>query len=1772
MVARSELDVAVNGTDNLSPTLDQIQSRLIRLVGFVSSTMTALSIASFPISAVRGFEKEMANVQKTTGFTDAQIKTLGNSLVDMSRKINVTAEDLAKIAAAAGQQGLGREGVDGIRQFTESVSRMSSVLDVTVEQAGTDIGKIASIFRVPLRDLESAVSAFNQVSNNSTASGEQLLDVVKRIGDAAGSLNLQQSIGLSATGIDLGLSPEVVGSSFQKVFAEMYARAGQFTNLLGGSVDDWIKKVQSNGIDALKEYLAGLRKLTPEAQQQTIKALSGGGRIGALVTKLLQDTEDTILDRNVAQATQGITTGTSAIKEQSTVLATLDAQIQQARNSFQALGIKAGEVFGPRLTTYFVQLNDALANPAVVQFAEAVGGAFLDLFDTIVKGVKFVNALNLDWSNFITLAKIFIGLKLAQAIGGWLTSLPGLSRAYQNLALSATEAAAAQERQAAGGTTVFAASLARIRELIAAQAQRNLAIQAEAKATAEAAAAQKALHAAQVDRLNKAGALAAAQDALAKSPQAQAVSTARSGVAAAEGNATAARVAVEQAANARLERAAQEHTQRVVAIEAERVRLQAEARAAGDRSALLAATRARNEQLAAEEQTYARSLTQINAYYARRLQAVTAAGAAEVAASKATFAASLSAFDAAAASPGIVNLQTQANAAGLRVQNLSVQLAEATTQLTLTQRAAALAGAGMGALATGVRIAATAFRGLVAIAGRVFFWLTIIYTLLEAFGITDKIAQGFQNLTDKMGITDKASRDLAARERERAAAHDEADQAARRAAEGLQKYIDAGTGQIDDSFLKQFELNLKTDDRDAFLKQFTEVADVIAATQAKLDTLNDAKPQISLDVTDFTAAKNTAEANIASLEAKLAGLEADVKATQLVPDESGQLALTLQSQIAETRAAITTQKNLLKLALDDLSKYGTDAAGVVDTGIANTTASLQKMQQLASKTFTEQSAKVFSDNFDGYVEAVDKVSAATKRQQETQKAYTEAQGADVSAAAKLAAEEANKSAIAQLEAANGAVQAIKTNVINQIEELKANGGLTPAIIGSLDILKQYFNLTNTQISGLLAGVNAVRQAGTGFTGTLAAPETKPAQGTGTNETETKSEARRRRSAELELEKAKLQAESELLREANDQKSSDNEDAYKQNLKSISNYYAERLRLQRADIDIEAKLRRQELEALQGTLAEADGASEKLRIQAQIAKAEGDIKLLDLQKSALEKDNNRAMRDALRDFTDRVTDQKAALVEYFGSDAQTAFTASLESAAASYRDFVDRLQQEAQSQPELLKIVDQIKLKASFDAVEAGLDAIARKSDITTSRLQINADKIQALGDAGLITIDQQNTLEEALRKTRIKAGEEDIRQKEAALASFEAMEGAAVRSTQKYQELSVQIEQARSQVDLLKIQGDKVAKEINEEIKTNLSDAIKSLYGDNAGDWRQAISDFFTGVLESLADRASDSLADTLYSAMNSALSDASSGLFSTFGDLFSPIFQTDVGSATGAANSALSSLGAGVLGSSPATPLYTTSVSSLPGAGEDVPGLGDLLGKGKDATDQYENISSVDALPDKGFFTSTFDSLTSSISSFASSVGSGISAVGSSIAGAFTSGLDALQGFFAPLFQSLIAAVTTSGTAGTATAGIGAAAGAAGAAAAHNGGIAGRTTMRRTGISPAVFANAVRHHVGGKAGGDGLAPSEVPVILEKGEEILTRKDPRHQDNLGEGAIPGGSSGGGGGSQTTFNVQPVLSEDAVLDAFKGSKGQKQLLVVIGKNPQGFRQALGLNKG
>lgn len=108
-----------------------------------------------------------------------------------------------------------------------------------------------------------------------------------------------------------------------------------------------------------------------------------------------------------------------------------------------------------------------------------------------------------------------------------------------------------------------------------------------------------------------------------------------------------------------------------------------------------------------------------------------------------------------------------------------------------------------------------------------------------------------------------------------------------------------------------------------------------------------------------------------------------------------------------------------------------------------------------------------------------------------------------------------------------------------------------------------------------------------------------------------------------------------------------------------------------------------------------------------------------------------------------------------------------------------------------------------------------------------------------------------------------------------------------------------------------------------------------------------------------------------------------------------------------------------------------------------------------------------------------------------------------------------------------------------------------HSGGMVTASGGSRRSVNPLIFAGAPRYHSGGMVG---LKPGEVPAILQTGEEVLARNDPRNAAN----------GGGGGGGTRIINV---LDPGLVQDYMTSSSGEKTFVNLIERNAGSIRQIL-----
>jgi tape measure domain-containing protein len=110
-----------------------------------------------------------------------------------------------------------------------------------------------------------------------------------------------------------------------------------------------------------------------------------------------------------------------------------------------------------------------------------------------------------------------------------------------------------------------------------------------------------------------------------------------------------------------------------------------------------------------------------------------------------------------------------------------------------------------------------------------------------------------------------------------------------------------------------------------------------------------------------------------------------------------------------------------------------------------------------------------------------------------------------------------------------------------------------------------------------------------------------------------------------------------------------------------------------------------------------------------------------------------------------------------------------------------------------------------------------------------------------------------------------------------------------------------------------------------------------------------------------------------------------------------------------------------------------------------------------------------------------------------------------------------------------------------------------HSGGVIGRDSGRQRKVSPAWFAGAQRFHSGGLPG---LKSDEVPAILQKGEQVLSKNDPNNVLN------------GGGGKAPVINITNAIDSSSVIEQGMATPaGTRSVLNVVRANKSAFKALL-----
>ncbi|EOD4340158.1 phage tail tape measure protein [Campylobacter jejuni subsp. jejuni] len=298
------------------------------------------------------FESAMADVRKVVNFDEGDdIKKMSADILKMSQTLPVTANELAAIAAAGGQIGLGSKDV---REFTNLVTKMKVAFDMNAEDVGDSVAKIKNILGISLKDMEDLGDSINNLSDNSASKAREIIDVMKRTAAAGKQIGFtkEQIAALSSSFISLGKGPEVAGTAINSLY-----RVLATADNMGTKTESAFAKLGISGAflkqasfddpqKALDMFLQRISKLDQKEQMGVLVDIFGrefADDMATLVGGL--DTYKEALKNAGDEAKKG-----SLQREFDTRAATTENSIILMKNAFNSLAVNLGSVFLPAIS------------------------------------------------------------------------------------------------------------------------------------------------------------------------------------------------------------------------------------------------------------------------------------------------------------------------------------------------------------------------------------------------------------------------------------------------------------------------------------------------------------------------------------------------------------------------------------------------------------------------------------------------------------------------------------------------------------------------------------------------------------------------------------------------------------------------------------------------------------------------------------------------------------------------------------------------------------------------------------------------------------------------------------------------------------------------------------------------------------------------------------------------------------------------------------------------------------------------------------------------------------------------------------------------------------------------------------------------------------------------------------------------------------------------------------------------------------------------------
>lgn len=228
--------------------------------------------------------------------------------------------------------------------FASTAAKASTAFELPADELSEGLGKIASLYKVPTRNIEQLGDALNYLDDNAMSKGADIIDVLQRMGGVADRLDYRKAAALGSTFLSLGAAPEIAASASNAMVRELSIATMQSKRFFAGmdllklNPAEIEKQMTTDAIGTIQRVLEKVNRL-PQDKRLSAMTMLFGKEFGDDAAKLANNLPE--LQRQLRLTSGGDANG-SMQKESDINKDSLSAQWllvkTGAQNAFSSLG------------------------------------------------------------------------------------------------------------------------------------------------------------------------------------------------------------------------------------------------------------------------------------------------------------------------------------------------------------------------------------------------------------------------------------------------------------------------------------------------------------------------------------------------------------------------------------------------------------------------------------------------------------------------------------------------------------------------------------------------------------------------------------------------------------------------------------------------------------------------------------------------------------------------------------------------------------------------------------------------------------------------------------------------------------------------------------------------------------------------------------------------------------------------------------------------------------------------------------------------------------------------------------------------------------------------------------------------------------------------------------------------------------------------------------------------------------------------------------------